>query len=182
MTPFLAAHGYEPGPSQRPVLAGVISGMLGTAPAIAVLIAFGSLRVEEQILGISQLGALCAGWLAMAIAGAAYTRFFGRAANGRKGGWLFGMSFGFALWAAGAVLVLPLLSGGRAPAGTAAIGVALSMLVWGASTGILVPFVQRPLHESIETASKRADVGPSAMAAHDGPIRRRHQNGSNQNR
>ena len=92
----------------------------------------------------------------MAVAGAAYARFFGRAANAVRGGWLFGMSFGFALWAAGAVLVLPLLSGGRAPAGSAAVGVALSLMTWGLATGILVPFVHRPLHESLENASKSA--------------------------
>ncbi len=176
MTPFLAAHGDEPGPSQRPLLAGAISGLLGTAPAIPVLIAFGSLKVEAQILGMSQSGAVCAGWGAMAAAGAAYARFFGRPANSDKGGWLFGMSFGFALWAAGAVLVLPLLSGGRAPAGPAAVGVALSMLVWGFSTGVLVPFVHRPLHVSIETASKRADVGPNSMAEYDAPIHHPPQN------
>ena len=66
---------------------------------------------------MSSLATLAAGWAVMAIAGAAYARFFGRAANAVRGGWLFGMSFGFALWAAGAVLVLPLFSGGRAPAG-----------------------------------------------------------------
>ena len=111
----------------------------------------------------------------MAVAGAAYARFFGRAANAKRGGWLFGMSFSFALWAAGAVLVLPLLSGGQAPAGEAAAGVALSMIVWGVALGILVPFVHRPLHQSIEAASKRAEVGPNAAARKNGPIRRRRQ-------
>jgi hypothetical protein len=85
------------------------------------------------------------------------------------------MSFSFALWAAGAVLVIPLLCGGRAPAGHAAAGVALSMIVWGVAVGVLVPFVHRPLHESIETASKSADVGPSAAAAKKGPIHQQRQ-------
>ena len=109
----------------------------------------------------------------MAVAGAAYARFFGRAANAVRGGWLFGMSFGFALWAAGAVLVLPLMSDGRAPAGQAAVGVALSLIVWGLATGILVPFVHRPLHESLEKASKSASVGPGAAAVKNGPIKQR---------
>jgi hypothetical protein len=133
------------------------------------------LQVEAEILGMSQLATLAAGWAAMAISGAAYARFFGRAANEVRGGWLFGLSFGFALWAAGAVLVLPLLSHGRAPAGAAAAGVALSLIIWGLATGILVPFVHRPLHESIETAAKRADVGPNAAAARKGPIRQQRQ-------
>ncbi len=174
MPGFLAAHGYDPGPSQRPVLAGALSGIAATIPAIGVLMAFGSLRVEAEILGTSQVAAVAVGWAAMAIAGAAYARLFGRAANAVRGGWLFGMSFGFALWAAGAVLVLPLLSGGRAPAGTAALGLAVSLIVWGLATGLLVPFVHRPLHENIDTASKRAEVGPDAAAGR-GPIRDRRQ-------
>jgi ABC-type Co2+ transport system permease subunit len=172
---FLAAHGYDPGPSQRPFSSGAISGVLGTIPAVGVLIAFGSLEVEASILGMSPLATIAAGCIVMAIAGAAYARFFGRAANAVRSGWIWGMSFGFALWAAGAVLVLPLLSGGRAPAGDPAIGVALSLIIWGLATGILVPFVHRPLHESLETASKVADVGPSAAAAKNGPIRQREQ-------
>lgn len=167
---FLDAHGYDPGPSQRPLLSGAISGILATVPAIGVLFAFGSLQVEAQILGLSRIATLGIGWCVMAAAGAAYARFFGRAANNARGGWLFGMSFGFAAWAAGAVLVLPLLNAGRAPAGGAALGVALSLIVWGLAVGILVPFVHRPLHESIETASKSSDVGPDAAAANRRPI------------
>jgi hypothetical protein len=172
---FLSAHGYDPGPSQRPYLAGAISGLLATIPAIGALVAFGSLAVESEILGMSQAATLAAGCAVMAAAGAAYARFFGRAANSGRGGWLFGMSFGFALWAAGAVLVLPLLSGGRAPAGEAAVGLALSLIVWGLAAGILVPFVHRPLHENIESASKRTSVGPDAAAGKGEPIREQRQ-------
>jgi hypothetical protein len=172
MAGFLAAHGYDPGPSQRPLLSGAISGVVATVPAIGVLIGFGSLRVEAEILGMSELATLVAGWVIMAVAGAAYARLFGRAANELRGGWLFGMSFGFGLWAAGAVLLLPLISDGRAPAGPAATGVAVSLLVWGFSAGLLVPFVHRPLHESLEEASKRREVGPDAAAGKDQPIRR----------
>jgi hypothetical protein len=169
---FVAAHGYDPGPSQRPLLAGAVSGILGTVPAIAVLVAFGSLNVEAKILGMSQEATLAIGCIVMAIAGAVYARFFGRAANAPRGGWLLGMSFGFALWAAGAVLVLPMLSGGRAPGGEAAVGLALALIVWGMATGILVPFVHRPMHESLERASKRTSVGPNVAASRREPIQR----------
>ena len=175
MRGFLDAHGYDPGPSQRPLTAGAISGILATIPAIGVLVLFGSLKVEAGILRLSWPVTLALGWAAMAIAGAAYARFFGRAANAVRGGWLFGMTFSFALWAAGAVLILPVLSHGRAPAGEAAAGIALSMIVWGFAVGVLVPFVHRPLHESIESASKSADVGPDAAARRNGPIRQRQQ-------
>ena len=69
------------------------------------------------------------------------------------------MTFGFALWAAGAVMVLPLASGGMAPAGEAAIGVLLSLIAWGGALGAVHPYVHRPLHERLETAAKR--IGPT---------------------
>lgn len=173
----LNAHGDDPGPSQRPLLAGAISGILATVPAIGILILFGSLKVEAGILGLSSAATLGLGWAAMGVAGAAYARFFGRAANGLRSGWLFGMSFSFALWAGGAVLVLPLFSHGRAPAGDAAAGIALSMIAWGLAVGLLVPFVHKPLHESIEKASKSAEVGPAAAIQGTGRIRDQAQDG-----
>ena len=175
MAGFLGAHGYEPGPTQRPLLAGAICGIVATVPAVAILYAFHSLRVEASILGLSQLKTIGAGWPAMAAAGAVYGRLFGRAANDRRGGWLFGMAFGFALWAAGAVLVIPLASGGLAPAGRAAVGMFLSLVAWGAALGIAFPFFHRPLHERLETAAAR--MGPHAGAPRvksgDRPIRPR---------
>jgi hypothetical protein len=164
MSTFLGAHGFDPGPTQRPLLAGAISGVIATIPAIAILRLFGSLAVEAAILGTSISATVAGGWVVMAIAGALYGRLFGRAANDVRGGWLFGMVFGFALWAAGAVMVLPIVSGGLAPAGTAAIGVFLSMVAWGAALGLVHPFVHRPLHESMETGARRKEVGPDAAA------------------
>ncbi|HJP69496.1 MAG TPA: hypothetical protein VJ846_11390 [Sphingomicrobium sp.] len=171
MATFLSVHGYDPGPSQRPILSGAISGVVATAPAVLILLWCGSLKVEANILGVSPLLTVALGWLVMAIAGASYARLFGRSANNVHAGWLFGMAFGFALWAGGAVLVLPLLSGGRAPAGVPAIGVALSMLAWGLAIGLLQPFVHRPFHESLKKASRHSGLGPSAAASKDQPVR-----------
>jgi hypothetical protein len=164
MAGFLGAHGYDPGPTQRPLLAGAITGVLATVPAIGILHVFGSLRVEAQILNLSEYLTLAAGWSLMAAAGAIYGRLFGRAANDRRGGWLFGMAFGFALWAAGAVMVLPLASGGNAPAGKAAVGLFLSLIGWGAALGAAYPFIHRPLHERLETEARR--MGPNIAASH----------------
>ena len=177
MATFLSAHGYDPGPSQRPLVSGAISGILATIPALGILLWFGSLEAEARILGLPRLATIGFGWLAMAIAGAIYARLFGRAANNIHGGWLFGMAFGFALWAAGAVLILPLVSGGNAPAGPAAIGVAVSLLAWGLAIGILLPFVHRLFHESLKEASRHAEVGPDAAASNDRPIRERTRQG-----
>ena len=165
MAGFLSAHGYDPGPTQRPLLTGALSGVLATVPAIAVLHLFGSLAVEARILGLSIAATIAAGWVLMALAGAVYARLFGRAANDPRGGWLFGTAFGFAVWAAGAVMVLPLASGGKAPAGDPALGVFVSLVLWGITLGLLVPFVHRPLHADLEEVSKRAESGPTAATA-----------------
>jgi hypothetical protein len=131
---------------------------VATVPAVVILYAFGSLEVEARILGLTPLMTVAVGWPAMALAGAIYGRLFGRAANDVMGGWLFGMAFGFGLWTGGAVMVIPLTSGGLAPAGIAAIGLFLSLVVWGAALGVAHPFIHRPLHERLEMAAKR--MGP----------------------
>jgi hypothetical protein len=162
MAGFLRAHGYDPGPTQRPLLAGAIAGLAASVPAIALLWAFGALQVEARILGLSVAETLAAGWPIMALAGAIYSRLFGRAANDRNGSWLSGMAFGFVVWAGGAMLVLPIASGGMALAGAAAIGAFLSLVLWGAALGALLPIVHRPLQLSIESEARRAQSGPSA--------------------
>jgi hypothetical protein len=173
MPGLLGAHGYDPGPTQRPLLAGALAALLATVPAVAVLILFGSLPVEAEILGLSPVATLLAGEVVMAIAGAAYARLFGRAANDKNGGWLFGMAFGFLLWSAGAVMILPLLGGGRAPAGEAAMGVFLSLVLWGGALGLLLPYVHKPLGDDLEKMSGREESGPSAAASARGPGPRR---------
>jgi hypothetical protein len=81
MAGFLSAHGYDPGPTQRPLLAGAISGALAAIPAVAVLWFFGSIEVESKILGLTIPLTLAIGFPVMAVAGAIYCRLFGRAAN-----------------------------------------------------------------------------------------------------
>jgi hypothetical protein len=60
--------------------------------------------------------------------------------------------------------VLPIASSGQAPAGPAALGVCLSLMVWGCALGLLIPFIHPYLHERIETA-KSAELGPNAAAS-----------------
>jgi len=162
MAGFLGAHGYDPGRTERPMLAGAFTSLLATAPAVAILAEFGSLEVQARILDIPIAATLLAGWIVTAIAGAAYSRLFGRAANDLRYGWLFGMAFGFVVWAAGALLVLPLASGGRAPAGNAALGLFLSLVVWGATLGVLLPFAHRLLRKSLESEAREPASGPAA--------------------
>ena len=59
-------------------------------------------------------------------------------------------------------MILPLVSGGIAPAGVTAIGVYLSLVLWGAATGWLFPRVHRPLHKSTDAGG--SGLGPAAAA------------------
>jgi hypothetical protein len=161
---FLAAHGYDPGPTQRPLTAGAIAGLLATPPAVFLLHLLGSLAVEAGILGFSIILTIVAGCLLMAVAGAVYARLLGRAANDVRGGWLFGMAFGFALWAAGAVFILPLVGNGELPAGPPATGVFLSLILWGGFLGALLPFVHRRVHLSLDEPGIAEELGPSLAA------------------
>lgn len=164
MAGFLSAHGYEPGPTQRPLLAGAISGLLATAPAVGLLHLLGSLMVEARILALPVGATIVAGCLLMAVAGAVYARLLGRAANDVRGGWLFGMAFAFALWAAGAVFILPLVGKGQLPAGPPAIGVFLSLVLWGGFLGALLPFVHRRVHLRLDEPGIAESLGPSLAA------------------
>ena len=166
MAGFLSAHGYEPGPTQRPLLAGAIAGSIATVPAILLLHVTGSLAVEARIVGMSVVATVVVGWLLMAIAGAAYGRLLGRAANDARGGWLFGMMFGFALWAAGAVFILAIAGNGQLPAGTPATGVFVSLVLWGGVVGAALPFVHRVLHRSIDEPGVADKLGAAVAAPH----------------
>src|SRR3546814_15596257 len=97
MPSFLNAHGFDPSPTQRPVLAGILACVIGMPPATAVLVAFGSLDVEAEILDLSIAAISGGGCGAMALAGGIYGRLFQRGANDRRGGWRFDMAFGFLL-------------------------------------------------------------------------------------
>jgi len=74
------------------------------------------------------------------------------------------------LWAAGAIMILPLASDGLIPAGRASVGVFLSLIAWGFALGTAYPFVHRPLHERIETAARR--MGPDVGTPKSGPRNR----------
>jgi hypothetical protein len=176
MASFLAAHGYDPGRTERPLLAGALTGLLSTAPAIPLLMEFGSLQIEARILDLPVAATLLTGWILTAVAGAFYSRIFGRAANDVRCGWLFGMAFGFVAWTAGAVLLLPLASGGRAPAGDAALGLFLSLVAWGGALGVLLPYVHRLLRKSLESEARKPSSGPGAKLPLARPAKQKDRN------
>jgi hypothetical protein len=139
-TRFMRAHGQVPGPGERPRLAGAIAGTLAGMISLAVLIASGA--DQELARGLSMqrwtTGLLyCLIWL---LAGVAYALVFGRAANDRRGGWLFGIAYGFLLWMLGPVALLQAVLGRQLVTGTAAMGVLGANLVSGLFLGLCFHF------------------------------------------
>jgi len=171
---FLQAHGMDPGPLQRPLTAGALSGLAATVPAAAVFVGFGSFevvadRVMRQPRPLAALILLAA----FTLGGLCYGLVFRRAANDRRGGWLFGAAFGFLLWTIAPVAVLPLLGGQTMAAGRAATGFFVSFLVWGAVLGAIFPYVHRPLHAQMDGEDGSAKrLGPSAAALPSRLLRR----------
>lgn len=166
MMRFLRAHGMDPGPLQRPMLAGALSGLAGSVPALAVFVGLGALPpVAREVFGTSETVALSLMLGAFAAAGILYGRLFGRAANDRRGGWLFGASFGFLLWLIAPAVVLPAISASRMASGTAAAAFFACFVLWGLATGGLFPFVHKPLHARMDGRRRGRAVGPLAAVA-----------------
>lgn len=137
----LRGHALDPGPHQRPRMAGVFAGIV-VAP-IAVFV-FARCRVFAGIDALAA-GAVVLGLVAM---GALYGRIFRRAANDRYGGWMFGMAFGFAMWT---LVSFALRITGSGLVGISAMGLFGGMVIHGALVGIAFPsvhaFVKRPLRD-----------------------------------
>src|SRR3954465_5542156 len=101
MLRMLRAHGLDADPTQRPLLAGAIAGLIADVPAIALLGLFGSLGALGPAVGTSPGVAGLAYGATMPVGGGLYGGLFQRAANGPRGSWLFGLAFGFVLWMLG---------------------------------------------------------------------------------
>ena len=167
MIGFLTAHGFDPGPTQRPILAGFATGAIACVPAAVLFVAAGSFRVLAHDIFQASAGVtavvLAAAFVA---AGALYGILFRRGANDRRGGWLFGLAYGFLLWMTAPVLILPLVGRPIIAAGEPAMGFLGAFLLWGLIVGLLFPYVHKPLHADLDGMSARFlnNLGPSAAA------------------
>lgn len=174
MIVFLRAHGFDPGPLQRPLSAGAASGFVASLPAMAVLIIFPSFKViADQVMGLSK--ALTAIVLigSFSLSGLVYALAFRRAANDKHGGWLFGAAFGFLLWMAAPLVVLPVITAKVMAAGLAATGLFACFVVWGTVAGGLFPYIHHPLQRQLSSESEAGwSLGPGAAALREGVMRR----------
>jgi hypothetical protein len=139
MSPFIRAHGYLPGPTQRPVMSGLLAGLAASAPCLPLAWLSGALvGVGEAMRTGPWLGA-AALTMVFTGAGALYGRVFMRAANDRSGGWLFGISYGFLIWMLGPVTLMQWLSGRPILVGGTSQGFFASHLLYGVALGLLFP-------------------------------------------
>src|SRR3954469_9271364 len=93
----LRAPGFDPGPRQKPRTAGAMSAACASPIALVILERSGAIAwlgdaVHARVLTAFAVVAI------VVLTGVAYAQTFRRAANDRRGGWMFGMSFGFATW------------------------------------------------------------------------------------
>jgi Na+/proline symporter len=139
---------------------------LAAHPATAVLVAFGSLDGLAYATGIPSWGAGLAHVGMMLLGGVLYGGLFQRAANDWRGGWLFGLAFGFVLWMLGPIPLLQWVPDRPTLTGDPAIGLLLAQLLWGLVLGVLFPFVHRQLHAGLEGRNGlgAGSTGPESAA------------------
>jgi len=163
---MLQAHGLDAGPTQRPRLVGAIAGVIATVPALAVLTVFDTLDAPAKAIGTSVPAAGLAYAGLMLLGGILYGWLFQRAADDPRGGWLFGMAFGFVLWMLGPVPLLQWLPDQPILRGYPAAGLLLAQLLWGLAVGLVFPLIHRRLHAHLDSGMQTGsgDAVPEAAA------------------
>jgi len=146
---YMRAHGNTPGPTQRPIPAGAVSGLVSEIPTIAILWWAGAWQSAAESLGTKIWLLLLLHTVATVVAGALYGRVFSRAANDPHGGWLFGISYGFLLWLVGPATALQLTFGRPLAVGGAAIGILTAHIGYGLALGLTYPWIHRSLQSKL---------------------------------
>ena len=134
---FMRAHGQTPGPGQRPKTAGALAGAAAGLVAWPVLPWSGAAASVSRALQLSEWMIPLLYIAVSTLAGALYGAVFQRAASDPRGGWLFGISYGFLLWMLGPVALVQTLLGRPLATGGAAMGVLAANLLSGLVLGLL---------------------------------------------
>lgn len=152
---FMRAHGQIPGPGQRPRSVGALAGVLAGIFALPLLQWSGAvaslaeaLRVATWIVPVLYVGVAL-------VAGAIYGAVFRRAASDPRGGWLFGISYGFLLWMLGPITLLQTIRSRPLATGVAAMGILGANLL----SGLLLGLLFRPLHTLLGDRLRARAVG-----------------------
>ncbi len=140
---YMRAHGNSVGPTHRPLLTGLLTGIIAAAPSLAVAAWSGALASEAEAFGMDNWAAAVLNIIFYSIFAAVYALVFKRAANDMCGGWLLGISYGFLLWVIGPVTAWNWVMGEPLATGTAAMGTLAAGLTYGLALGGLFPWVNR---------------------------------------
>ena len=127
------------------MLAGLVTGAAAGAGALPLLGWSGALGAISGAIGYVPWAVAASYCAAFALAGVVYGRVFMRAANDRRGGWLFGISYGFLLWVVGPVTILSWALRRPVATGPAAIGLFAAHLLFGLVLGGMFPWLHRLL-------------------------------------
>jgi hypothetical protein len=134
---YMRAHGQMPGPGERPRLAGALAGAVAGVASLPLLSGSGAGSNIAHGLGTATWTVAVLYCIGAMLAGVVYATVFGRAANDRRGGWLFGIAYGFLLWMLGPVTILQAVLQRQLVVGTAAMGVLGASLASGLLLGVL---------------------------------------------
>ena len=155
MNRFIRAHGYEAGPTQRPLTAGILAAAVAEVPTLFLLWQTGTIEPLSRAADLSLQQGTLAHIALVLIAGAIYGQVFQRAANDRSGSWLFGLSYGYIGWMLGPVTILQWLKGEAVVSGIPAQIVLGAYLLWGLFVGLFYPVLQRLLQAGVEDVNVR---------------------------
>lgn len=147
---YMRAHGNTPGPTQRPLLTGAVSGLIAGVGYLSILVMSDALESSARALGANiWVAAMFAVVLAI-VSGIIYALIFKRAANDTRGGWLFGISFGFLLWMLGPVTLWQTITFRPVAVGTAAMGIFGAHVIYGFVLGLVFPWIHFMFQSRLE--------------------------------
>ena len=140
---YMRAHGNTAGPTQRPLLTGAIGGLIAFVPYELILNYSGAGEAIAHGVGLNGGVSIGVGALLMIFAGVLYAAVFKRAANDRRGGWLFGASYGFLLWIITPITLWQAITARPLVVGRAAMGLFGAHVLFGVILGAIFPWVHR---------------------------------------
>lgn len=152
---YMMAHGYVPGPTQRPALAGLLAGLLTAIPTVVLLHATDALPELAAALHTTVLIAAVLYFAILVVAGPVYSRIFQRAANDFRGGWIFGGSFGFVMWLVGPVTVLQWILHRSIVTGRPGAGLLAANLFYGFALGLIYPWIHNTVQHRLSDVFRR---------------------------
>jgi hypothetical protein len=153
---YMRAHGNTPGPTQRPYLNGALSGFTAAIPSLLVFHYSGASDSVALKIGMNLWLVLLLHTSVLIVGGMIYAAIFKRAANDCKGGWLFGISYGFLLWMLGPVTLWETVTSLPLAVGTAAMGLFAAQLVFGLLLGLTYPRMHALVQKRLNNAGGAA--------------------------